>query len=159
MSVATVQQQLRASGSGERIEIGPYLSKLCDSLAKSMIGDRRPLAVEVQADRRRCGVERSGEHGADRHGARDQRGEARLSEGAKGKIVVSYDAKDSDWRLSVSDNGTGAQEKDGEPPHMGLGTSIVDALAHQLKASVQKTSGPQGTTVTIIASAVAAAQE
>jgi two-component sensor histidine kinase len=41
MSVATVQQQLRASGLNESIEIGPYLSKLCDSLAKSMIGDRR----------------------------------------------------------------------------------------------------------------------
>jgi hypothetical protein len=27
----------------------PYLSKLCDSLAKSMIGDRRPLALTVEA--------------------------------------------------------------------------------------------------------------
>jgi PAS domain S-box-containing protein len=41
MSVATVQQQLQASALNESIEIGPYLSKLCDSLAKSMIGDRR----------------------------------------------------------------------------------------------------------------------
>jgi PAS domain S-box-containing protein len=49
MSVATVQQQLHASGLNERIEIGPYLSKLCDSLAASMIGDRRPLSLKVQA--------------------------------------------------------------------------------------------------------------
>ena len=49
MSVATVQQHLQASGLNERIEIGPYLSKLCDSLAKSMIGDRRPLSLKVQA--------------------------------------------------------------------------------------------------------------
>jgi hypothetical protein len=33
-------------------------------------------------------------------------------------------------------------------PHVGLGTSIVEALAHQLNATVEKTSGPQGTTVT-----------
>jgi two-component sensor histidine kinase len=33
----------------ESIEIGPYLSKLCDSLAKSMIGERRPLSLSVQA--------------------------------------------------------------------------------------------------------------
>ena len=39
MSVATAQQQLQASGLNESIEIGPYLSKLCDSLAKSMVGD------------------------------------------------------------------------------------------------------------------------
>src|SRR6185503_4409640 len=31
MSVATVQQQLRGTGHGDRIEIGPYLTKLCDS--------------------------------------------------------------------------------------------------------------------------------
>ena len=49
MSVATVQQQLRASGLNESIEIGPYLSKLCDSLAKSMVGDRRPISIKVQA--------------------------------------------------------------------------------------------------------------
>jgi hypothetical protein len=41
MSLATVQQQLHASGLHERIEIGPYLSKLCDSLAALMIGERR----------------------------------------------------------------------------------------------------------------------
>ena len=38
MSVATVQQQLHASGLNESIEIGPYLTKLCDSLAE--IDDR-----------------------------------------------------------------------------------------------------------------------
>ncbi len=49
MSVATVQQQLQASGLNESIEIGPYLSRLCDSLAKSMVGERRPVSIKVQA--------------------------------------------------------------------------------------------------------------
>src|SRR5579864_4780370 len=35
MSVASVQEQLRGAGLGDRIEIGPYLTKLCDSLARS----------------------------------------------------------------------------------------------------------------------------
>jgi hypothetical protein len=48
MSVATVQQQLHASGLNESIEIGPYLSKLCESLADSMVGERRPLSVTGQ---------------------------------------------------------------------------------------------------------------
>ena len=73
--------------------------------------------------------------------------------GATGEILVGYDAQDTGWRLSVADNGSGTQEADGEPPHTGLGTSIVEALAHQLEATVQKTSG-EGTTVTITASAV-----
>jgi two-component system, sensor histidine kinase PdtaS len=71
--------------------------------------------------------------------------------GASGEILVSYAVQDSGWRLSVSDNGSGTQEADGEPAHAGLGTSIVEALAHQLNAMVQKTSGPRGTMVSIIA--------
>jgi PAS domain S-box-containing protein len=158
MSVATVQQQLRASGLNERIEIAPYLSKLVDSLGKSMVGER-PLSIKVQAT---SGTAVSSEAvslglivtelviNALKHA---------FPSGEEGSILVSYDAEEFDWRLSVSDNGTGAQEKDGEPAHTGLGTSIVEALAHQLKGTVQKTSGPQGTTVTIAASAVAAEQE
>ena len=155
MSVATVQQQLRASGLNASIEIGPYLTKLCDSLAKSRVGERR-LLVEVEAT---SGTAVSSEAvslglivtelviNALKHA---------FPSGKEGKILVSYGAEESDWQLSVSDNGTGAHKKDGEPQHAGLGTSIVGALAHQLRATVQKISGPQGTTVTITGSAVAA---
>ena len=73
--------------------------------------------------------------------------------GAEGEILVSYDAQESGWRLSVSDNGSGRMEMAGEP-HVGLGTSIVEALAHQLNATVEKTSGPKGTAVTITARAI-----
>jgi len=34
----------------------------------------------------------------------------------EGEILVSYDAQDTGWRLSVSDNGSATQEADGEPP-------------------------------------------
>ena len=153
MSVATVQQQLHASGLNERIEIGPYLSKLCDSLAASMVGERRPLSIKVQATSGRAVSSEAVSLGlivtelvinALKHGFQGERA---------GEILVSYDVQESGWRLSISDNGSGAQEADGEPPHMGLGTSIVEALAHQLNATVSKTSGPEGTTVTITASA------
>jgi two-component system, sensor histidine kinase PdtaS len=71
------------------------------------------------------------------------------SRAGAGEILVSYDAHDSGWRLSVADNGSGTQDLSGEAPHAGLGTSIVEALAHQLNATVAKTSGPEGTCVTI----------
>ena len=155
MSVATVQQQLHASGLNERIEIGPYLTKLCASLATSMIGDRRPISIEVKAT---SGSGTSSEAvslglivtelviNALKHG---------FPEGDEGEILISYDAEHSGWRLSVADNGSGAKEAtDDEPPHIGLGTSIVEALAHQLEATVHKTGGPRGTMVSIIAPAV-----
>ena len=155
MSVATVQQQLRASGLNERIELGPYLTELCASLATSMIGDRRPVSIEVKAT---SGSATSSEAvslglivtelviNALKHG---------FPEGDEGEILVSYDAEHSGWRLSVADNGSGAKEAtDDEPPHVGLGTSIVEALAHQLEATVHKTDRPLGTMVSIISPAV-----
>ena len=151
MSVATVQQQLHASGLNERIEIGPYLSKLCASLAASMVGERRPLSIRVQATSGRAVSSEAVSLGlivtelvinALKHG---------FQGGEEGEILVSYDAQDSGWRLSVSDNGSGPKEAAGEPPHAGLGTSIVEALAHQLNATVEKSSGAEGTCVTITA--------
>ena len=151
MSVATVQQQLRASGLNEQIEIGLYLSKLCDSLAASMVGERRPLSVRVQAT---SGTATSSEAvslglivtelviNALKHA---------FPGGEAGEILVSYEARGSGWRLSVSDNGSGPGEASAERPYAGLGTSIVEALARQLDAIVQKSSGPNGTTVSIVA--------
>ena len=159
MSVATVQQQLQASGLNERIEIGPYLTKLCASLAASMVGERRPLSIKVQSTSGRAVSSEAVSLGlivtelvinALKHG---------FPAGAEGEILVSYDVQDAGWRLSVSDNGSGPKAVEDEVSHAGLGTSIVEALAHQLEATVQKTSGPQGTTVTIAAPAVSAEQQ
>jgi len=56
------------------------------------------------------------------------------------------------WRLAVADNGEGIGQRRGDPVQTGLGTSIVEALAHQLNAKVHKSAGPTGTTVSITAS-------
>ena len=150
MSVATVQQQLQASGFGDRIEIGPYLSKLCDSLAKSMIGDRRSLSVVVQAA---AGTAVSSEAvsigliitelviNALKHAFPGDRA---------GEILVGYDVEGAGWCLSVSDNGVGRRDDGHEHTRTGLGTNIVEALAHQLNARIEVSSGPQGTSVSII---------
>ena len=72
----------------------------------------------------------------------------------------SYDVQDAGWRLSVSDNGSGPKAVADEVSHAGLALAASSqALAHQLEATVQKTSGPQGTTVTIAAPAVSAEQQ
>jgi two-component sensor histidine kinase len=49
MSAASLQQHLQASGTGGEIEVGPYLSKLCETLAASMIGEDRPISCRVMA--------------------------------------------------------------------------------------------------------------
>ena len=49
MSAASLQEHLQASGKGENIEVSPYLSKLCETLAASMIGEDRPISCKVTA--------------------------------------------------------------------------------------------------------------
>jgi two-component sensor histidine kinase len=71
--------------------------------------------------------------------------------GEAGEVLVSYDAGGSGWRLSVSDNGVGPGDASAEMAHIGLGTSIVEALARQLDGTVAKSGGPQGTIVSIVA--------
>jgi chemotaxis protein methyltransferase CheR len=148
--VATVQEQLRGTGHGDRIEIGPYLTKLCDSLAKSMIGPDRSVAVVVEAG---AGAAVSGQAvsiglivtelliNAVKHAFPAER---------SGTIRVGYDAVGSEWKLSVSDDGAGRDSREGQPAPTGLGTSIVEALAHQLGARVDISSGPDGTSVSVI---------
>jgi chemotaxis protein methyltransferase CheR len=71
--------------------------------------------------------------------------------GDGGDILVRYGASGLGWRLSVADNGAGPADASAERPHTGLGTSIVEALARQLDAIVDKSSDAQGTTVSIVA--------
>jgi len=152
MSVAAVQQHLQASRHGEHFPIAPYLSRLCDTLAASMIGEDRPIKVEVRAGPGDVSSNQAVSIGlivaelminALKHAFAD--------DSTAGLIVVSYDVAESAWRLMVCDNGAG--KPDGAigrtPP--GLGTSIVEALSRQLEAHVTVSrTVPHGMMVTII---------
>jgi PAS domain S-box-containing protein len=152
MSVAAVQQQLLASSRGEPIEIGPYLSRLCETLATSMTDDSRPISLKVQAE---GGTASSAEAvsiglivtelviNAFKH--------AFVGERTAGLLVVAYEAAETRWRLAVSDNGIGILEGHLklDKATSGLGTIIVEALAKQLDARVETTRNLHGTTVSI----------
>jgi len=70
-----------------------------------------------------------------------------------GLIVVTFDAGETEWTLSVSDNGGGKQKR-AIIAEGGLGTGIVAALARQLNALVVTKSDREGTSVSIIHHAV-----
>ena len=133
MSVATVQTLLQAN-LGD-VEVGPYLSKLCASLATSMIGDSRPLPIEVKADPVTVTSHEAVSLGlivtelvinAVKHAYPDNR---------SGRVVVTYGAGSPGWSLSVTDDGVG-RPKTVAKSKGGLGTVIVESLANQLGAHV-----------------------
>ena len=150
LSVAAVQQHLHASARADAVEIGPYLSKLCDSLAQSMIGDSRPATLTVTAD---DGFVMAGDAvslglivtelviNALKYAFPDPKEAA--------TVVVTYEVNGTDWKLSVSDNGVGRPVNSGPPAKGGLGTSLVQALAHQLDAQVEIVNSPAGMRVSV----------
>jgi chemotaxis protein methyltransferase CheR len=150
MSIAAVQAQLQASGTIGPIDMVPYLSKLCATLATSMISDNRSITVKV-IGKGGIATPREAESigliatelvmNAIKH--------AFPTEQSDGRIVIAYDVDGTNWKLSVADNGFGRPEGTFAQSKTGLGTGIVKALAQQLGAKVETLADPAGTTVSI----------
>jgi len=149
LSIATIQQQLDPVGRGEDIHVAKYLTALCKSLVRSMIGGRKPISVRVVASAGTVASDTAVSMGllttelvinAIKHA---------FPSGQEGAIVVNYDASKSGWVLSIEDDGVGQSEDVKEGPR-GLGTSIIGALANQLQAMIRTESSPEGTKVSIV---------
>src|SRR6266568_5884463 len=150
MSVAAVQQQLQASEHGAAIELGPYLTRLCETLAASMIGGRRPISLKVQVEGGTATSSQAVSIGlivtelvinALKH--------AFPGDQSDGRVLVAYELAEPNWKLTVSDNGIGKPEGHLDRTNPGLGTTIIEALAKQLDARVDVLMDPHGTTVSI----------
>ena len=150
LSVAAVQQHLHVGSGNKPIEVANYLTKLCETLAQSMIGDSRPISLKVDAD---AGTAISREAvsiglivtelvmNALKH--------AFPSEKPNAAIVVSYKVAGIDWKLTISDNGIGKPHVSASETKPGLGTGLIKALTRQLDAVVDIASDARGTAVTI----------
>jgi two-component sensor histidine kinase len=67
----------------------------------------------------------------------------------KGKILVAYRAHTPNWTLSVADDGVGMPTGQ-DSAKAGLGTSIVQALAKHLGATITVAAGNPGTKVSVM---------
>jgi len=150
LSVAAVQQHLDVAGRGGSIEVGNYLSRLCETLAQSMIGDSRPISLKVDAD---AGTVLS--HQAVSIGlivtelVMNALKHAFPGEKKDAAIVVSYKVAGTDWKLTISDNGVGKPDLSASQKKGGLGTSLVQSLAKQLDAQVDIASDSHGRAISI----------
>ena len=150
MSVAAVQQQLHAAAASGPIELMPYLTKLCEALSHSMIGDNRAISLKVRGEGGSASCRDAESLGLIVTELVINSLKHAFSENSKnGQITVSYDTAGTDWKLTIADNGVGNPDGVFAQPKTGLGTGIVKALAKQLNAQLVTSSGPQGTTVTV----------
>ncbi|HSP50174.1 MAG TPA: sensor histidine kinase [Pseudolabrys sp.] len=150
LSVAAVQKHLHDTGAGRLVDVASYLSRLCETLAQSMIGDSRPITLKVAADVGTVVSHQAVSLGlivtelvmnALKHAFPGKKPDA--------AILVTYKLAGTDWKLTISDNGMGKPEPGTKPKKGGLGTSLVQALATQLDAQMDIASDPHGTAVSI----------
>jgi len=146
MSVATLQQQLTASRLSE-VGLRGYFTQLCESIGASMIRDRAQLTLEVNVDASAVAADASVSLGLVVTELVINSLKHAFPGGRPGRIVVDYHAQGPNWTLSVADNGVGMDAASSTP---GLGTSIVAALASQLRARVQVADAHPGTTVSLV---------
>jgi len=147
MSIAALERQLAVTGESA-VELLGYLNSLCSSISASMIADGDQISLSVTGAGGVVGSRVSVSLGlivtelvinALKHA---------FPEGRPGKIVVDFSYQGPIWVLSVSDDGVG---KPSDPAliHIGLGGSIVQALAGQLQAVVETEAATPGTRVVI----------
>lgn len=149
LSVATVQQYLHMTDGIEQVEVCGYLEKLCEGLAGSMVSDSQPVTVSVVCDTGMIASAHAVSIGlivtelvinALKYAFPTSKKDA--------VVIIGYEISGTNWTLTVSDNGVGKSDKS-PPTGGGLGTTIVDALAQQLKAKVEITNSSTGLRVAI----------
>lgn len=133
MLVAAVQQHL-LPGAGV-IDVGPYLSTLCESLASSMIETSRPLTVEVAAVEAWVSSQEAVSLGLVVTELVINALKYAFPDGRGGRVMVAYEVRPEGWTLEVVDNGVGISHPSAKT-RSGLGTSIVRSVAKQLGAHV-----------------------
>lgn len=150
MSVAAVQSHLQSSDGIEQIEMGPYLTKLATGLASSMVSPEQNTQIKVVADAGTLPTSHAVSLGlivtelimnAVKYAFPKPRASAR--------IRVTFEKAGADWKLTVSDNGTGRRQSQEPSTSTGLGTVLVAALAKQLDALVAELPTKKGLTIEV----------
>ena len=150
MSVATVQNFLHESEGIEQIEMGPYLTKLSEGLASSMVGPKQHIQIVAVASEGALPSSHAVSVGlivtelimnAIKYAFPKARSAAR--------IRVTFEKAKSDWQLTVADNGAGRKPNDASNTSTGLGTALIGALARQLNAQITESSSSKGLAVVV----------
>jgi two-component sensor histidine kinase len=138
MSVSAMQKHLYGARPSDPVEMAPYLSTLCESLAESLVGDDRPVELHALVGSGAVLPATAGSIGllvaelvinSLKHAFPAERDE--------GHIVVAFEANGPDWKLVVSDNGIGAPIATSAPVRHGVGSILLRSLAEQLDAKAE----------------------
>lgn len=147
LSIATVQRNLEPTSEGSLVPVVDYLRILCASLAKSMIGGRKPITIKVTGGKGAVTPDEAIGLGLITTELVMNSLKHAFPSG-EGQITVTYESGPTEWKLSIGDDGIGLSATD-MANREGLGTSIVESLASQLEGRIDRDSSSRGTVVSV----------
>jgi two-component sensor histidine kinase len=148
LSIAAIQKQLSQTGV-DYVALRPYLTQLCQSIGASMIADPSRLSIEVEVEDIKVGSAASVSLGLIVTELVINSLKHAYPANCGGKIFVRYKTDGDGWTLEIEDDGVGMPVR--KPVAVaGLGTSIVEALARQLRARIVMADARTGTSVSIV---------
>lgn len=150
ISVATVQRNLDPVSAGSMVPVVTYLQILCESIARSMIGGRKPISIKVAGGPAAVTPDEAISLGLITTELVMNALKHAFPKG-EGQVTVTYTSDANGWKLTIGDDGIGLSAGN-MANREGLGTSIVESLATQLDATVRRKSTARGTIVSILSS-------
>jgi two-component sensor histidine kinase len=149
MSVAKMQRHIDIAAGSDTVDLVPYFTTICNSLAGSMIDDQRRISLRYEFDDASASSSEAVSLGlimtelvinSLKYAFPTNRPNA--------EILVKYESSGANWRLTVSDNGIG-RPQDSTRSSDGLGSTLVKALAQQIRAHIEIVSTARGLSVSV----------
>ncbi len=142
MTMARIHEQLYHSPDLRRIDLGPYLEDLCRAIQAAHDPERR-VSIRFELSSYAARIDDAAPYGLITHElvtnalshAFPEHGDIE-----RPTVIVNLERSAEKTRLTVSDNGIGFAEGRTSAPQS-LGFTLIEALARQIGATVETTSG------------------
>jgi len=148
-SMALVHEKLYRSQNLAQINFAEYIRDLVSFLSRSLDAARQGVQVDIAADSVLLNIEVAVPCGLIINELMTNALKHAFPNGRQGKIRVELTAKNSQYQLSVTDNGVGLPENFALGQTDTLGLQLVETLVDQLDGHLHHVKTSQGTTFQI----------
>lgn len=149
-SIARAHRHLyRGGATPGTVDIAAYLHELCTALSDALFL-RGAITLDCRSDHAALPRDRAVSIGLIANELVTNAVKHAFPGRDTGTISIRFQATESGWRLTVSDNGTGMPiETKTKGREGGLGHRLVDGFARQARGAIHTESGKDGTVVTV----------
>jgi two-component sensor histidine kinase len=146
-AIAMVHKQLHLGGSLENVEVGSFLTRLCESLKETAPESVTSVVVSAEPSSMRSDL--ASTLGLVAAELVTNGFKYAYANGGSGPIVMTFAVRPSGWQLSVADQGVGLPPDFDIAKGNGVGMKVVNALVRRLDAKITFDTSAAGTTFKI----------